>query len=211
MTFTAVRMHILPAIDVLKRRLQSPAMLEAIFMPEWLFRRYSYNAYWGEGEEVAALRSAGSDTLYALFTPAGAVLKVFEHDDPYAEPSLLSLLPAPLARFANEPAFEPHDVSFCCWRLQHDASWAFAGASLDAAARLLMALVAEADEYARRAEQYYNRCIAREAVAQVFSFAPLTPELTAKLNADADLREVKQDAVEIGYPLAGVWAVRTSQ
>jgi hypothetical protein len=209
MTFTSVRTDLLPAIDVLKRRLQSPAMLEAILMPEWLFRRYSYNAYWDDGEEVAALRCAGSDMVYALFTPAGAVLKGFEGEDRSAEPALLSLLPAPLARFASEPAFEPQYVSFCFWRLQHDPSWAFAGASLEAAARLLMALVAEAEEYVRRAEQYYDRRIALEAAAQVFSFAPLTPELAATLNADADLREVRQDAVEIGYPLAGVWDCAT--
>ena len=37
----------LPDVTRLKRLLQSLAMLDAILMPEWEYRYYSFNAHWG--------------------------------------------------------------------------------------------------------------------------------------------------------------------
>jgi hypothetical protein len=52
----------LPAIDEVKRIAQSLAILDAILMPEWEFRYYSFDAHWGEGEMLASSR-AGPRTL----------------------------------------------------------------------------------------------------------------------------------------------------
>jgi hypothetical protein len=202
MTSVPIRTHALPAIEVLKRRLQSPAMLDAIFMPELLFRNYSYNAHWDCGEELGAMRNGSGDSFHALFTRAGAVLKGFECEDLATDVSLLSVLPDPLAGFASERAFEPEDVTFCFWRLNGEDSWGFAGSSLETATRFLLVPRHHALAYVRWAQSYYAHAVDRDQVERIFSFEPLTPQLVSQLNADADWRDVVEDASEIGYPIA---------
>ena len=44
----------LPDVTRLKQLLRSMAMLDAILMPEWEYRYYSFNAQWGEGETMGS-------------------------------------------------------------------------------------------------------------------------------------------------------------
>lgn len=70
----------LPDVVQLRRLLQSMAMLDAILMPEWQYRYYSFNAQWRQGEMMGSMRNGSGDELFALFNIHGAFLKGFAHE-----------------------------------------------------------------------------------------------------------------------------------
>jgi len=47
------------------------AMLDAILMPEWEYRYYSFNAQRGEGEMMGSMRDGAGDEFFALFNGHG--------------------------------------------------------------------------------------------------------------------------------------------
>ena len=56
----------MPDIEKLRRLLQSMAMLEAILLPEWEYRYYSFNARWAEGEQMGSMRDGSGNDFFAL-------------------------------------------------------------------------------------------------------------------------------------------------
>ncbi|MBU2569645.1 MAG: hypothetical protein KJ725_06315 [Gammaproteobacteria bacterium] len=69
----------LPSIDEVKKRSQGLALLDAIIMPEWDYRYFSFNCNWdGDGNEMIASMRDGSGNEYFLhFTHEGIAGKVF--------------------------------------------------------------------------------------------------------------------------------------
>jgi hypothetical protein len=61
----------LPDVTRLKQLLRSMAMLDAILMPEWEYRYYSFNARWGEGEMMGSTRDGAGDEFFAPFNGHG--------------------------------------------------------------------------------------------------------------------------------------------
>ena len=68
MKITTENLDGLPDVARLKRLLQSMAMLDAILMPEWEYRYYSFNALWGEGEMMGSMRDGAGDEFLACST-----------------------------------------------------------------------------------------------------------------------------------------------
>jgi len=58
----------LPDVTRLKRLLQSMAMLDAILMPEWEYRHYSFNAHWGEDDMMGSMRDGAVDEFFRCST-----------------------------------------------------------------------------------------------------------------------------------------------
>lgn len=123
----------LPDVDGLRRLLQSMATLDAILMPEWEHRYYSFNAGWGDGEQMGSMRNGSGDDFFAHFTAAGCWLKGFAHeypmspyreDPPRAWPGVLDV-PSAFKSSVEEPAFgvAGWEVTFCIWRLHEDDRW----------------------------------------------------------------------------------------
>ena len=191
----------LPDIETLRMRLQSVAMLDAIVMPEWELRYYSYNAHWSEGEEMASMRNGSGDGFHALFTSAGAVIKGVDRDlgscaePPYAE------LPPELRAFADEPAFEPDDATFCVWRRRTDAAWAWMRANPKVDLELLRVPVRGAAAYLAWAKSYYEKDISPALVELVFAHKPVSAEVLTSTAPDCDVDAVFKDAREIGFPI----------
>lgn len=62
-----VNINDLPSIDEVKRRSQALALLDAILMPQWEFRYFSFNCNWdGSGNEMMASMKDGSGGEYFL-------------------------------------------------------------------------------------------------------------------------------------------------
>jgi hypothetical protein len=54
----------LPTTETLRKLTQSLAMLDAILMPEWDNRYYSFNSKWAENEQMASMRNGQGDGWY---------------------------------------------------------------------------------------------------------------------------------------------------
>jgi hypothetical protein len=122
----------LPDIETLRRLMQSLAVLDAILMPEWQYRLFSFNSRWSKGEQMGSMRDGQGDDLFAHFTKAGCFLKGFAHESPmtpYREqpkrvwPGVLDSVPKTFAKSLAEPAFSMEDTTFCIWRLNGDPAW----------------------------------------------------------------------------------------
>ena len=53
----------LPNVDELKRMFQSLALLDAILMPDWEYRYYSFDANWSDEEMLASMRDGSGDAF----------------------------------------------------------------------------------------------------------------------------------------------------
>jgi hypothetical protein len=64
-----------PNINKCKKIFQSAAMLDAILMPEWEYRYYSFNSKWDTGEHMASMRDGQGNQFFALFDNKGLIIK----------------------------------------------------------------------------------------------------------------------------------------
>jgi hypothetical protein len=191
----------LPDIESLRRRLRSVAMLDAIVMPDWEFRYYSYDAHWGAGQAMASMRNGSGDGFHALFTSGGAIVKGIDRDLGFCAGSPYEGLPAELKAFADEPAFEPATATFCIWRRRTDDAWSWSRVNSRVRLDLLLVPVRGAPAYLGWATAYYGKAIAPGIVELVFSDAPLSAEILKSFAPDCDIDAVFKDAREIGYPI----------
>jgi len=201
----------LPDIPALRRLTRSLAMLDAILSPEWESRYYSFDSHWGEGELMASMRNGQGDDWFSLFTRGGVVVIGLDHEAPMFRfnepwPGLFDSLPSELAAAVNEPAFDARNSTFCIWRRSAGERWERGpvqfpdGDDPDGSAQLLQILDGRPESYRAFAADYYEVDLPLEAVAAVYRHQPLTPELLARLNADATIDALREDVVEIGYP-----------
>jgi hypothetical protein len=148
------------------------AILDAILMPEWQYRYYSFNAHWGQGEMMGSMINGSVTSFFALFNMHGVFLKGFDHEATAAAiPSrhIYRDLPAQFEPCAREPAFSPDDVTFCVWRLMDQAQWSrsrvalFAGVS-DGSTDILSMLVGVPATYRAWAIEYDERDVPLRAI-----------------------------------------------
>jgi hypothetical protein len=214
MPISTRNLNLLPDVDRLRSLLQSMAMLDAIFSPEWEFRYYSFNAHWGDGEQMGSMRNGCGDDFFALFNVAGCFLKGFAHEapmSPYARrpkevwPGVLDSVPVEFAECLKEPAFRMEDTTFCIWRRYSDESWQLGAVEFpadrdpDGSEFLLSPLDGRPESYQTWAESYYERPVSLETVQQVYAHEPLTEGLVRRLDPEASLQELAPDIREIGY------------
>jgi hypothetical protein len=201
-------MEALPDVVQLKRLLQSMAMLDAILMPEWQYRYYSFNAHWGQGEMMGSMRNGQGDELFALFNMHGAFLKGFVHESGAAAiPSehFYRDLPVQFEPCPREPAFSPDDVTFCVWRLTYQPRWSCSKVDLsangdaDGSACILSMFDGDPGTYRTWAIEYYERDIPLGAIESVYQHRALTDTLVATLNPQQSLDLLTSEIAEIGY------------
>jgi hypothetical protein len=202
----------LPGIDELRRLCQSLAMLDAVLMPEWEYRYYSFNSRWSRGQQMASMRDGCGNEWFILFGRHGAAMKGFDHESPMAHPDrcpwpgVLDGVPKAFASFLKEPAFSMQDTTFCVWRRYGDRAWSVGaidfppGADPDGSAWLLAILDGRPQTYRRWAEGYYERDVPLKWVRAVYEHRPLTEALVRGLNPELALAELREDGEEIGYP-----------
>lgn len=206
----------LPDVDRLRATLQSMAMLDAILMPEWQLRYYSFNCRWGKGKQMGSMRDGEGDNFFALFNSAGCFLKGFAHEavmSPYGRrpkavwPGVLDAVPDEFEDGLNEPAFSMEDTTFCVWRRYSDPNWQCGPVAFpegkndpDGSAELLSPLDGKSASYRSWAEDYYERDVPLSAVRHIYAHRPLTSRVVKQLNPEITLEALEADVDEIGYP-----------
>lgn len=227
MVISTRRLDLLPEIDELRQLCQSLAMLDAIIMPRWDSRYYSFNARWGEETMLASMRNGSGDDYFILFTPTGAVIKSFDHESPFAESiaetgqlwsGVLDQVPADFALALADPALTPEWMTFCIWRHTHDPVWQigavtfptdpdpYYGDAPDGSAQLLAILDGDPRTYHSWAQEYYEddtgalRVIPLPLVEHIYRHQPLSREIIAELNPMTTLTQLRVEIAEFGYP-----------
>jgi hypothetical protein len=207
----------LPDIAGLMKLTQSLAMLDAIMMPEWQYRYYSFNSMWDTGERMASMTNGSGDEWFCLFSAAGAALKGFDHesemspwanDDQAVWKGVLDHLPTVFSRFLNEPAFSMQDTTFCIWRTNQDANWRTGTIEFpedaddpDGSKGLLSILDGNPETYKKWSEEYYERPVSLSAVQRLYAHEPLTAQVVRELNTEIVLDTILADAAQIDYPV----------
>lgn len=204
----------LPNVDELRRIFQSLAVLDAILMPDWEYRYYSFDANWGDEEMLASMRDGSGDEFFILFNSAGAVIKGYAHESAMAAhsvntgevwPGVLDHVPPEFEAVLNDPAFVAEETSFCIWRKRGDLAWQTGkiefpeGDFADGSEELLFILDGKPETYAVWASEYYERPIPVDAVKEIYAHKPLTQQLVSRLNRDCSVEQLEDDLGKIGY------------
>lgn len=210
-------------IPVVRDRSRSLAMLDAILSPEWEYRYYSFVAAWGPAQELASMRNGSGDDYAIVFSPAGAWVRVFDHESPMSPwalepprpwPGVLDTVPTAFQACVQEPAFTLDGVamvSACLWRQTTDDRWQTGAIDFpagqedpDGSEWLLELLLDDSPEaYRRFAEDYYElNSVDLAAVREVYALRPLTQPLVTTLNEQLSVADLADDIAEIGYPTA---------
>ncbi|MFI7006428.1 hypothetical protein [Streptomyces sp. NPDC050145] len=214
----------LPGIKDLRDHCRGLAMLDAVLSPEWDSRFYSFDAHWGEGEQMASMRDGVGGEYSIVFSAAGAYVRGFDHESlmsPWARmstpkvwPGVLDDVPDEFRPYVVEPAFCDKGgiptVTCCLWRGVGDAAWQTGTIAFpeegdgdpDGANVLFELLVDRSPEaYAAWASDYYETPVDVGAVRTLLGQRPLTAEVAEILNPHVDFADLAEDVVEIGYPV----------
>ncbi|MGW3163450.1 hypothetical protein ACWC9Q_11275 [Streptomyces sp. NPDC001142] len=198
----------LPDPDELRAHLRALAILDATIGDDPRFCRHTFDTAWGPGEEAALMKNGSGDDFSVLFTPAGVLIRGFDHesemspygtDDEQVWPGVIDEVPAALSPLLNEPAFcdegiDAPRVTACLWRETGDTAWRTGSAITfppgsedpDGSGFLFRLLTDRSPETVRaHFEDYYERPIPLDAVRHVLAGHPLTPAITAALNPAA--------------------------
>ena len=215
----------LPAIDQLRQRCKTLAVLESIIDSGAPY--YAYTPEWGP-DEAALMRNGSGDEWTIVFTTAGTFIRVFDHEskmssygDPDDElwPGLLDGLPEALRELVEEPAFHDETGKFVAtavlWRLAGDNRW-HAGEGIvfpplrgpydrtgpDGSGMLNILLDDIVDRFVEFASDYYEIEVDRSAVEHIVAHRPLTDTVVQALNPQLTVADLRRDVVAIGYPIA---------
>ncbi len=201
----------LASIDDLKRRCQSLAALDAILCPEWEYRYFSFNANWAPGELLSSMRNGEGDDWLILFSPLGAIVKGFVVAATMAEncpwPGVIDSVPSEFSAVLAGSDFVTTKTTFCLWRRHDDAAWNIGPIEFpmsedpDGTGKLLRFLDGNPETYRQWGEEYFGERLNPKAIEQVYRHERLTEFLVRSLNPKARLRDLRDEIVDIGYPV----------
>ena len=98
------------------------------------------------------------------------------------------------------------DTTFCIWRTHADVAWRNGnvsnpvGMDPDGSPHLLSIFDGNPQTYSQWAEEYYKRLVSVVLVEHLYLHKPLTESVVRELNPRANLAELSNDLLEIGYP-----------
>lgn len=192
----------LPHPDEIRQKLQSLAMLDAIVMPDWELRYFSFNSQWSPGEMMGSLRDGEGSEFFFLFNETGVAAKIYCKDyslEADTAAAMLGGIPLDFSSFLNEAAFNL-DVATCyLWRRKEDHSWSVA--PRDIVEIPFLAFVYDwGNYYLNWSASYYELGLNVNSIEAILRHQPLTENLIKSLNPDAELEAIVADANQIGYP-----------
>ncbi|HEX7167481.1 MAG TPA: hypothetical protein VF230_10920 [Acidimicrobiales bacterium] len=209
----------LPSIATLREWCLSLAVLDAILVPEWEWRSFSFDADWAPSQEMASMRNGSGDEYSITFTPAGAYVRGFDHESPLSPwafrpvavvRGLIDRVPASLRECAVEPAFTMDgipQVTGCLWREGSDNARQFGSparpelAGEDGGAATLFAeLDGKPETYVAFAAEVNEVELDLDQVRAVFERRPICAAFVARLNPAADAGDVLAELRSMGYP-----------
>jgi hypothetical protein len=212
MTISTSDLGGLPDLGGFRRLCKSLAALDAVLSPEWEYRFFSFDAGWNQaaGEMMAIMRDGSGDEWFAIISRSGIALRGLAHEASTfkagtPKPWVLRDLPEEFhANLLNEPAADTANSTYCIWRLVSDASWHCGVARgqpvEDGSVEHMAILSGDPNAYVAMAEEQYDMEVRLDDVRAVYDHRPLTRELVARLNPEADWDALMVDLKKIGYP-----------
>ncbi|MFQ6144534.1 hypothetical protein ACLMNJ_15875 [Streptomyces seoulensis] len=199
---------LLPTPTRLRAHLRALAALDAAIGDDPRFSQYTFDATWSPGVEAALMENGSGDDFAVLFTPAGVLIRGFDHesemspygtDDEQVWPGVIDEVPAALRPFLDEPAFQDEGVDVprvtaCLWQATGDTVWRTGSAIAfpegsgdpDGSGYLFHLLTDRSPEAVQEwFEDYYERPVPLDAVRHVLAGHPLTPAVAVALNPAA--------------------------
>ncbi|MEU7313491.1 hypothetical protein [Streptomyces sp. NPDC007083] len=199
---------LLPHPDQLRAHLRALAVLDAAIGDDPNFVEYTFDPAWGPHTAAALMDNGSGDDFAVLFTPAGVLIRGFDHESemsPYGTedeqvwPGVVDEVPTALRPLLDEPAFheaglDAPRITACLWRETGDTAWrtgssiAFpAGTEDPDGSGFLFRLLTDRSPEAVQAhfEDYYERPVPLDALRDVLAGHPLTPALAEVLNPTA--------------------------
>lgn len=188
----------LPLIEDVRKNSQALAIIDAIIMPEWEFRYFSFNSNWNRSrdEMMASMRDGSGNEYFILFSKLGAVGKVFNGSILNNPSILLADIPDHFSSFKNEVAFNLENASFYFWRSNADDSWSVLPHDLKLLP-LLGFLTGGAEYYHAWAECYYNKKIDINSIKNIFMSLNKNTDAFSILNPELNRDILEEDILEI--------------
>lgn len=202
----------LPVASRFRELCLANAALDALLMPEWEYRYFSFNNDWDAGEQMAALRDGSGGHHFVFFRENGTFVKGFDPGSPLSTPFLgksadwrTADVPTGLRAALAEPAFDMDSLSYCFWSTAPATPWCAgvppSDSLLDIPLGHLAILVDEPAAYADWASEYYERPISADTVRPFHQFVPVGAQTLSRLTDPSRTEEVIDELIEIGYPV----------
>ncbi|MET8292805.1 hypothetical protein ACGFY6_27365 [Streptomyces sp. NPDC048387] len=191
---------LLPDPGPLRAHLRALAVLDAAISEDPSLCSYSFHPAWGPGVEAALMDNGSGDDFSVLFTPAGVLIRGFDHESPMSPygrddaqvwPGVLDDVPAPLRPLLDEPAFYDETIgappaTACLWRETGDTAWRTGSQDADGSGSLFHLLTDRSPEAVQaHFEDCYERPVPLDAIRHVLAGHPLTLATARALNPAA--------------------------
>lgn len=188
----------LPSVERIRYVAQGLALLDAILMPEWEYRYFSFNCNWdGAGTEMmGSMRNGSGAEFFLHFTNAGVAGKVI-YGSPLPDTSEhLDNMPEEFKSFKTEPAFSTNNASLFFWRGIKQLSWH--ASPCDLKEYPLLGFMAESiTAYKKLVRDYYETKVDTAILEEVFESLKITKEQLTALNPNIDMDDFADDLEEI--------------
>ena len=201
-------LQLLPGNKTLQSACKAMAVLDAILCQDWVYRYYSYNSQWSEGEEFFEMRNGEGDQLLVLFRNEGAVINgYFSEAEQGEKDKLTARLPEVFHEFIFGEPVNSAGTTFCVWQL-NNSPWTtgIPSENDDHSEELLSPLDGEPASYVKWASDYFKGSykeggIPLETVVRIFAQEPLTKEMVLSIvDHLEDWDQLTEDLIEISYP-----------
>lgn len=192
----------LPNIEEVINISKSLATIEAILMPRWEFRYFSFNQNWDDNQYMASLRDGEGSHYYIFFNIENNVTDCLGKI--YDKESLTSNIQKNIKKceyfkiFLDEVAFE-NDYATLYFHFNHLEN-AWESIPFENNVPFLGVFKYREEAYLPWAEQYYEMDIDKDTIRDIFEFKPLTQKMVSKLNKKMIIEDILEDLNEIGYP-----------
>jgi hypothetical protein len=188
----------LPSVSNVMQRAQGLALLDAIVMPDWNFRYFSFNCTWNvsESELMASMRDGSGSEFFILFSPKGAIGKILDANSDENVYKFLEKIPNEFASFKMEDAFNLEDATCYFWRSADDPVWSAIPPN-GQYSRYLSFFVGGIEVYHDWAESYYERAIDLKTLKEVFESLQVSEENLHLLNSYLPMEDLSSDLNEI--------------
>ena len=201
-------LQLLPGNKTLQSACKAMAVLDAILCQDWVYRYYSYNSQWSEGEEFFEMRNGEGDQLLVLFRNEGAVINgYFSEAEQGEKDKLTARLPEVFHEFIFGEPVNSAGTTFCVWQL-NNSPWTtgIPSENDDHSEELLSPLDGEPASYVKWASDYFKGSykeggIPLETVVRIFAQEPLTKEMVLSIvDHLEDWDQLTEDLIEISNP-----------
>ena len=198
MTFGINGIDSLPGPSDIEKQSKGLALLDAIIMPDWENRYFSFNHAWNPnaGERMASMRNGAGGEYFILLSENGVVGKVFDQLNSARAVLELQSIPDEFSSFKDEAAFKLNDVTFYFYRRKEDLRWFSLPEGLSYFPYLRF-LSDGASFYHEWAEGYYERSINKDVLKEVFDSLSINEHQLEILNGDLELLDLRDDLEEI--------------